>query len=537
MVARRKIKVKDFSNPNLRPLCEISPNDSIKLPPPYDKLDELPGFKKLSEPTLQNYDDSLDGVMAVGVLKPKTPKEEQELVEKFISALIKLFSKENNWTFLQPLILTMEHCAKCQTCNDACQIYEASNHAEIYRPTYRTEVLRRLYFKYVKPGSLIFKKFQHGDIELNWTLISRLVELSYRCTICRRCGQTCPIGIDNGLITHEIRKLFSQEFDISPKELHEKGTVKHLTKGSSTGMSPEVVKSNVSFINEDLADRLGIKIESNWDVAGADYLLLHNAGEFLSWPENPAAFTILLNAAGISWTLSSELIGYDGVNYGVWYDDIQFTRIAHKHFEIAKKLGVKAIIMGECGHESKSLGIIAERIFGNEIKTINAMTLIEQIVFGGKIKFNPEKNYFPVTLHDPCNIVRMMGIVEPQRRVLKYIAPKFREMEPHGVDNYCCGGGSGFAIMSSYNFQDWKNYISGRKKFKQILDAFKNELIEPEMPKYVCAPCSNCKGQIRDIFDFYGAKDKSRLFVGGLAELVVNAIAELKEPYIDFSIM
>ena len=104
-----------------------------------------------------------------------------------------------------------------------------------------------------------------------------------------------------------------------------------------------------------------------------------------------------------------------------------------------------------------------------------------------------EKNNFPVTLHDPCNLTRSMGIIEPQRRILRFLAPEFREMEPHGTRNYCCGGGSGFAIMSGYNFYDWRMQISGRKKFAQILDAFKNEDSSPEIPKYVCAPCSNCK--------------------------------------------
>jgi len=47
-----------------------------------------------------------------------------------------------------------------------------------------------------------------------------------------------------------------------------------------------------------------------------------------------------------------------------------------------------------------------------------------------------------------------MGIVEPQRDVVKAIVPenRFREMHPHGIENYCCGGGSGFAIMSGHNF-------------------------------------------------------------------------------------
>ena len=88
-----------------------------------------------------------------------------------------------------------------------------------------------------------------------------LAELSYRCTLCRRCAQTCPIGVDNGLITREIRKLFSQELGWAPRELHEKGTVLQLEVGSSTGMTPMIVKDNIEFIDEDTAERTGIPIE------------------------------------------------------------------------------------------------------------------------------------------------------------------------------------------------------------------------------------------------------------------------------------
>ena len=87
----------------------------------------------------------------------------------------------------------------------------------------------------------------------------------------------------------------------------------------------------------------------------------------------------------------------------------------------------------------------------------------------------------------------MMGIVEPQREILRTICPQFREMTPHGVNNYCCGGGCGFAIMSGYNFDDWRFLVSGRMKLKQVLDAFA-DCPSPDVMKYVCAPCSNCKG-------------------------------------------
>ena len=104
-------------------------------------------------------------------------------------------------------------------------------------------------------------------------------------------------------------------------------------------------------------------------------------------------------------------------------------------------------MVGECGHAHKAISVIADRIFTGDlnISRESCMPILEDIVLNERIKLDPSKNDFPLTLHDPCNIVRLMGVVEPQRRILRKIAPQFREMEPHGVKNYCCGGGSGFA--------------------------------------------------------------------------------------------
>ena len=527
-----RLRVSDISRPSVQ-MAHISLDDLMPLPPPYDKLEDQPGWKVLTDAQRHDYEASLDDTLAVGVPKPKSTAEEKRLVEQFLSGLEKLMSKENNWTFLQQLTLSIEHCAKCQTCIEACPIYEASGRNDLYRPTFRSEVFRRIVHKYTKPGGKFFGRLKHGDIELNWTTVARLLELAYRCTLCRRCAQTCPIGVDNGLITHEIRKLFSMEMGIAAKEIHEKGSVLQLKVGSSTGMNAEVVKDNIQFIDEDMHDLTGIKVETPWDKEGADILLIHNAGEILAWPENPGAFAIVLEAAGISWTMSSDLTAYDGINYGLWYDDAQFARVAVKHAQAAKKLKVKKIVIGECGHAHKALTVIADRVLTGDliIPRESSMVLLRDIVMSGRIKFDPTRNDFPVTLHDPCNMVRLMGIVEPQREVVRKLCPQFREMEPHGVENYCCGGGSGFAIMSPFNFQDWRLSVSGRIKLKQVVEAFADHP-DPEIKKYLCAPCSNCKGQIRDLFRYYGVWEKSGITYGGLVELIVNAMVDIKEPFI-----
>ncbi len=528
------MRIKDISKESDQ-LVRIDPKDLVPLPHPYDNPEKDPAMRELSQDQKGRYESSLDGVVGVSIPKPQSKAEEELYVRKFLTGLSKLFEKENNWTFLQPLYHSLEYCVKCQICNDSCPVYVASGRKEIYRPTFRPEVLRRIIDKYIKKKNKVFLKLTGSDIELNWILIARLGELAYRCTLCRKCAQVCPLGIDNGLISHEIRKLFSQEMGIAPKELHEQGTIQQLKVGSSTGINPKALGNIIEFMEDDIEEKIGRRIKIPVDRKGAEILLLHNAGEFISWPENTEAFAIIFDAAGIDWTLSSETAGYDAVNYGVWYDDIQLARVATRQAEIARDLGVKKINVGECGHAHKAMIVVADRVLIGDlnIPRESALPILCDIVTSGKIKLDPSRNNFPVTLHDPCNMVRLMGIVEPQREILRKICPQFREMEPHGVDNYCCGGGSGFAIMQSMNFPDWRSAVSGRIKFKQILEVFQN-VISPDVRKYVCAPCSNCKGQIRDLFNYYNAWDECSIFYGGLVELIVNAMSDLEKPFIEW---
>ena len=534
-MGKKRVTLQDISKSAEVPLLTIAGEDLMSLPPPFGKKETEPPIRPLSENQRKNYESSLDGVSALTLPKPKNKEEEEKWVARFLDGLKKLLSQDDNWLFWQPLMQTLGGCVRCQTCNEACPIYVSSGKQEIYRPTYRTELLRRLINKYIKKRGKTLSKLTGDDIELNWPTIARLAELAYRCTLCRRCAQACPMGSDNGLVTRELRKLFSQEMGIAPKEVHDSGTVQHLKVGASTGISPDAFRNMVEFMEDEIEDRTGKRIKVPVDKEGADILLIHNSGEFMSWIENPVAFSIIFEAAGLNWTLSSEIFGYEAVNYGTWYDDIQFARIALKQIDVAKKMKVKKIVVGECGHAHKGLVVIADRILVGEMNfpRESFLPLLEDLVLHDRLKLDPRKNDFPVTLHDPCNMVRLMGIIQPQRRILEKIAPQFREMSPHGLENYCCGGGSGFAIMSSANFPDWRVHISGRMKLKQILDAFQ-DVMDPGIRKYVCAPCSNCKGMIRNLLSQEGLGERYNIRYGGIVDLVVNAMVDLPKPFIEW---
>jgi Fe-S oxidoreductase len=55
------------------------------------------------------------------------------------------------------------------------------------------------------------------------------------------------------------------------------------------------------------------------------------------------------------------------------------------------------------------------------------MTLMRDLVLSGRLAVDPTRNDFPVTLHDPCNMTRLMGMTEPQRLVLRAVCPDVRE--------------------------------------------------------------------------------------------------------------
>ncbi len=260
------LKISDVSTVEGQ-MVSIDINDLPELP--FD-LEPMP-WKPFTKEQKENTACILDDVCVLNIPRPKSPEEEEELVNRFLDGMRKLFSTRDNWTCLPMLETSVENCVQCNSCSDACHLWHMSGKNEMYRPNYRSEIFRRIYKQYVKKEP--FAKWRYGDVGLNWKTVARLGELAYRCNVCRRCAQTCPIGVDNGLIAREIRKLFSQEMGIHPRELHEKGTVNQMKVGSSTGMTPDVVRENVEFIDEDYSEITGIGITTPFDVKGADIML------------------------------------------------------------------------------------------------------------------------------------------------------------------------------------------------------------------------------------------------------------------------
>ena len=151
-----------------------------------------------------------------------------------------------------------------------------------------------------------------------------------------------------------------------------------------------------------------------------------------------------------------------------------------------------------------------QRWWGNlPFDIINVMEFTAGLVRKGRIKLDPAKMPESTTYHDPCNFARSCGIIEEPRVILRAACQNFREMTPHGAENWCCGGGAGLSAMDTIH--EFRMVVSGKKKFEQIVATG---------AKFLSAACSNCKRQLTQLMEHY----KQDVTVGGVHDLISRTI-------------
>jgi Fe-S oxidoreductase len=218
----------------------------------------------------------------------------------------------------------------------------------------------------------------------------------------------------------------------------------------------------------------------------------------------------IFHAAGESWTFSSD--NYDVTNYGFFSgDDEAAGTVSDRLVQSMKELDCEILVLAECGHGFNSNRWEApewlSKKYGFEVRSI--LEVVAGYIRQGKIKLDPSRNPHPVTLHDPCNLVRLGGIVEQQRYILKHAVSSFIEMIPNREKNFCCGGGGGQLAMIRFSQR--------RIKAGQI----KADQIRKTNAKIVAAPCHNCIDQLMELNKHY----KLGVEMKTVCEIVANALA------------
>jgi len=400
----------------------------------------------------------------------------------------------------QPLEAALEACARCGLCAESCHYFRAEPRLE-HIPAYRAERLRSVYRYEHDALSRIFPAWT-GAKKLDESTLAQLTEMAFsQCTLCRRCTVNCPLGVDTPLMMRAIRAMATAAG--TAPEILVMLADSAIQKGEDPSFYKDMFIEQIKEMEQELQQLTGDPAATiPIDKQGAQILYVPLAGAHTILP--PA---IVFNVAKADWTLSI----FEAANYGVFLADVPRAKaVAKRIVDEATRLGVKEIVIAECGHAYASYRWDVPNWFGESFnfKVRSLIEVLAEYITDGKIKVDPTAIPEAVTYHDSCNLARSGGLIEEPRFVLKRTVSDFREMTPNKDAAFCCGGGGGIVALEEYTD---RRIAAGKPKADQI---------KQTGAKIVVAACENCRLQIGDLNTSYGLNVQ----ITALTDLVVKAM-------------
>ncbi|GAB4316643.1 MAG: (Fe-S)-binding protein [Bacteroidales bacterium] len=422
-------------------------------------------------------------------------------------------SKEKNPlpVFLQEpdgrLLTHLNACVRCGLCAESCLFYNAQPDSRNI-PATKVNMVASLYRWYSGTKGK-WLSWLDGAQPLTDELLNEMEELFFgSCTLCNRCTAHCSIGVDIGYIIHHGRGILSASGKV-PDEIG-KSLNLALETGNNMGITAEEFRSTLEWLEEDLRQEVNDP-EATIPVnrQNAEYFYTLNPRELKFFPLSISAMARIFYAAGADWTFSDR--SFDITNYSFYSGDRETTvKLYNRLADEVERLGSRVCVAGECGHGARVLRWEgpewAER--KTPFTTITSVELLARWIDEGRIRTDPSRITEPVTLHDPCNLVRNGGIIDEPRYILKNCVSSFVEMTPNRENNICCGGGGGMLAVSRFSEERNK---AARAKVNQIKNTG---------AKIVVAPCHNCVDQLNQINHHY----KLGIRIKTMAEIVADAL-------------
>lgn len=401
----------------------------------------------------------------------------------------------------------LNSCVHCGLCAESCMYYLAMKD-ERFVPAAKVALVSSIYQRYCTLTGRFLPHLVDAR-DLNDTTVEEMVNLLFgSCTLCGRCTMHCSIGVD---ITYLVRTGRSMLAAMSRVPATLQSTVNAaLQTGNNMAIPTDEFVSTISWLQDELRDEVNDpKASIPLNQVGAKILYTLNPREPKFFPLSISAMAKIFYAAKESWTLSTSM--YDVTNYAYFSCNLEEAAIiAQRLHDEMETLGAERCVLAECGHGSRAFRWEAPNYLQRPFSfdTITSVELLAEYVRDGKITLDKRKNQEVMTLHDPCNLVREGGVIDEQRFVLSHAASTLVEMTPHGVDNFCCGGGGGQLSMSEYGDR--------RMKIAEI----KADQIRKTGASTVVTPCHNCVDQLIQINN----KFKLAVNIKTLAEVVADAL-------------
>jgi len=360
--------------------------------------------------------------------------------------------------------LFMDICVRCGACADKCHFFLGTGDPK-NMPVLRAELIRSIIKGEFSTFGKLLGKFA-GARKLTEDVIKEWFYYFYQCTECRRCSVFCPYGIDTAEITIMMREILHElgiAIDWAMKPVHNSYFI-----GNHVGVPPQSFKENLEFLTWEFEEITGIHIDLDKYInrKGAEILFVPLSGDYFADPGiyTMLGYLVLFHYLDLDVTMSP--FASEGGNFG-FFNSLEMAKRLHaKIYEEAKRLKVKWILGGECGHmwrvwhqyhntwfgpidflevpKSPITGTVFEHAKSNKI--VHIIEFTADLIAHGKLKLDPSRNdHLIVTYHDSCNPARALGIFEEPRFIIKHVCNNFVEMPENTIreKTFCCGSGSG----------------------------------------------------------------------------------------------
>ncbi len=366
----------------------------------------------------------------------------------------------------------MDICVRCGACADKCHFYIGSGDPK-NMPVLRAELLRSVYrHDFTTAGKIMGRMV--GARELTFEVLKEWFIYFYQCTQCRRCSVFCPYGIDTAEITilaRELMNLIGVNIDwiMTP-------VANSYRTGNHLGIQPHGFVDSIEFACDDLYDLTGIRVKAPINKKGAEILFVTPSADYFGEPHyfTLLGYLALFHELGLDYTWSTY--ASEGGNFGSFVSHDLMKRLNNKIYAEAKRLGVKWILGGECGHMWRILHQYMDTmngpadfleppvspITGTKFENAKATKMVHiceftaDLIKNNKIKLDPSRNdNWHGTFHDSCNPSRGMGLLEEPRYVINKVMNNYTEMPDNTIreQTFCCGSGAGLGTEENFEMR------------------------------------------------------------------------------------
>ena len=432
----------------------------------------------------------------------------------------------------------MDACVKCGSCTDKCHYFIGTQDPK-NMPVARQDLLRSVYRRYFTFAGKYFPKLV-GARDLTREVLDEWYSYFHQCSQCRRCSVFCPYGIDTAEISMAAREIMDR-IGYGQKYCNEILAKVHKI-GNNLGLPGKALAATLADFEEELEEDTGVPVKLPLDVKGADILVITPSADFFAEPhiDGLMGYAKVFHAAGVSWTLSSY--ASEGANFSMFIGSYaNLKKAAERIRQAALDLGVKRIIVGECGHAwrvaysfwntAAGIGSGGDDPYAKQLQQqLDHNYPIPQHICEftwdqmerGNLNIDKSANdWRTLTFHDSCNVARGSrmgnypgGQFDIPRNVIKAVCNNFHEMDPETTKEvtFCCGGGGGLLTDDLMEIR-----VKGALPRMEALKT----VVEEDGVSNLAAICAICKSQFAKVMPYY---DLPMDMIVSVHQLVADAI-------------